>query len=303
MIRRCVFFNRQQAGFITRTLPALLLCAVLLTACAGPDKSANDASQLSLCPITESPTNISYPGKIVWHDMLTNNSAAAQKFYGELFGWTFQQQGTYAVALLDGRPIAGILEHETTESVWLISMSVPDVDKALEQALAKGSTVVTGPIDITNRGWGVLIKDPQGAHIVLLHATDGDPVDAEAPMGGWLWNELWTKEPEQSADFYSELGQYDGFIQGENYKILTRGEKWRCGLRTVEKEDRWVPIIRVSDLQATVNKAEKLGATVWVRPDEAPGDEEAALLSDTSGALFMIQRWTTVQPTTTGEGS
>ncbi len=284
------------------TLFALLFCTALLAACAGSDKSVNESSQLSLCPVTESATHVYYPGKIVWHDLLTRNSATSQKFYGALFGWTFEQQGPYTIVSNNGHPIAGILEHKTAEPVWLGSMSVPDVDKALDLALAKGSTVLTGPIDIKNRGRGVLIKDPQGAHIVLLHATDGDPVDAEPAVGGWLWNELWTKVPEQAAEFYKGLGQYDGSIQGDGYKILSNGEKWRCGLRTVEKEDRWVPIIRVTDPEATVNKAEKLGATVWVRPGESPGDEDAALLSDPSGALFMIQRWST-QPETGEEGS
>ena len=279
------------------TILALLLCTTLLTACAGSGTSTDESSKLSYCPVTESPTNTYYPGKIVWHDLLTNDSAAAQKFYGALFGWTFLPQGAYTIVLNEGRPIAGILEYETTEPVWLGSMSVPDVDKALEEALAKGSTVLKGPIDIKNRGRGVLIKDPQGAHIVLLHAAGGDPVDTEPPIGGWLWNELWTRVPEQAAAFYKGLGQYDGSIQGDEYNILTSKEKWRCGLRTVEKEDRWVPIIRVSDPEATVKKAEELQATVWVRPGESPGDEDAALLSDPTGALFMIQRWNS-QPAT-----
>lgn len=284
------------------TLFALLFCIALLTACAGSETASDQPEQLSLSPITESPTNVYYPGKIVWHDLLTNDQAAAKKFYGALFGWTFQQQGPYTVVLKDGHPIAGILKYETTEPVWLASMSVPDVDKALELALAQGSTVLSGPLDIKHRGRGVLIQDPQGAYIVLLHASDGDPVDAEPAIDGWLWNELWSKAPEQSAEFYKGLGQYDASIQGDGYKIMISKEKWRCGLRTAEKENRWLPIIRVSDPEVVVNKAEELGATVWVRPGESPGDEEAALLSDTSGALFMIQRWFN-QPETAGEGS
>ena len=29
-------------------------------------------------------------GKAVWHDLVTDNPAAAQKFYEEPFGWTFR---------------------------------------------------------------------------------------------------------------------------------------------------------------------------------------------------------------------
>jgi hypothetical protein len=55
-----------------------------------------------------------HPGKMVWADLVTPDLAAAEKFYGGLFGWTFQHvragEVNYAVVLLGGRPIGGIAE-------------------------------------------------------------------------------------------------------------------------------------------------------------------------------------------------
>ena len=41
--------------------------------------------------ITETPSGAELPGKFVWHDLLTSDPAAAQRFYSALFGWEFRQ--------------------------------------------------------------------------------------------------------------------------------------------------------------------------------------------------------------------
>ena len=47
-----------------------------------------------------------------WSDLQVDDVAAAQSFYGAVFGWEFHQQpdeaGGYTLTLLHGRPVAGI---------------------------------------------------------------------------------------------------------------------------------------------------------------------------------------------------
>ena len=54
-----------------------------------------------------------HPGKFVWHDLVTRDPASARRFYGALLGWEFQDTTRngkpYAVARVDGRPVAGIV--------------------------------------------------------------------------------------------------------------------------------------------------------------------------------------------------
>ena len=66
-------------------VPFLLLGALFVSACA--------ALNVNLPSITETPTGERSPGKIIWRDLLTNDPAASQKFYGELFGWEFESVG------------------------------------------------------------------------------------------------------------------------------------------------------------------------------------------------------------------
>ena len=301
---RVKFFKRSWFS-TSRILSILLLGSVLLlTGCAG-QKAASDATRLEpLTPITESPTNLYYPGKFVWHDLLTPDVDAAKEFYGELFGWSFQQEGRYTVARNKGQLVGGILEIDpeegkVAEALWLASVSVTDVDKAAEYVVAQGGKVLKGPLEIENRGRGVLISDPQGAHLVLLRAIGGDPEDTEPAVNGWLWNEIWTNSPQETISFYNALRGSESLLEGDDYLVFVHEGKWRAGVRHVDKEEmriRWVPTIRVEDPESITARVEGLGGVVWVRPGEPPSDGDTALIADNTGALLMVQRWPKEQP-------
>ncbi len=63
------------------------------------------------------------------------------------------------------------------------------------------------------------------------------------------------------------------------------------------KHRLWVPVVRVADPLVTAGRVKGLGGVVWVAPGEAPGNEDTALIADTTGALLLIQRW----PSSTAE--
>jgi len=113
-------------------------CALLLVACA--------TTNINLPSITESPTGERLPGKIVWHDLLTNDPAASKRFYGELFGWEFEgvsslaglgSDTAYTLIRHNGRLIGGMIDtkalnNRTDISQWVVVMSVADVDAAAQ---------------------------------------------------------------------------------------------------------------------------------------------------------------------------
>ena len=291
-----VFFKHSCAGG-WRVLP--LLAVILLHGCAGLGQSSGSSIAERLPPITASPTNDYHPGKFVWHDLLTADMESAKIFYGALFGWSFEQQGRYAVISNQGRKLGGILEvrnrdKREAEAIWLGSLSVADVDGSADFVKEQGGSVIKGPVNMELRGRSVLIADPQGAQLLLLHANGGDPDDAAPAIGDWLWNEIWTNTPKATTDFYQTLGGYEVLSKGKDYQILNRDGKWRAGIRHLIDSQfnvRWVPSVRVDDLAAIVDKVEGLGGVVWVRPDEAPSNGDTALISDSTGALLMVQRW------------
>ena len=75
----------------------ILLVSLLLIGCTGVNTPAPKQEKLSLPAITKNATHKYYPGKFVWHDLLTDDISAAKEFYSGLFGWTFEEQGEYCL--------------------------------------------------------------------------------------------------------------------------------------------------------------------------------------------------------------
>lgn len=272
----------------------LIVCQFIFTGCAGMNKT----SKLKLTPVTDIPTNVHHQGKFVWNDLLTDDIDAAKTFYGQLFGWHFVQMDGYTVVKNKGQRIGGMVQIGETSRVtgsarWLSVLSVDDVDGATSLVSREGGIVHEGPLDMLNRGRGAIVSDPQGAQLLLLHASGGDPADMEAPMGSWLWHELWSNDAEAALSFYQKLVGYDVDDENIDYLILIKDGQWRAGIRSLPERKgliRWVPVVRVADTDAVVMRAADLGGKILVKSRPTPGGGSVGLLADPSDALVIIQR-------------
>jgi predicted enzyme related to lactoylglutathione lyase len=100
-------------------------------------------------PLTPAPTGTYQIGKFVWYDLITDDVASVKGFYGGLFGWEFDkietEKDNFTLVSHRGVPIAGIvyLEREdpaVSQSQWVSSVSVPDVDGAAEYVKGQGGS-------------------------------------------------------------------------------------------------------------------------------------------------------------------
>src|ERR1700749_2567122 len=95
---RCIVTLRMGKHRSTRWVVALLWA---IGACG---VHAAETVQFELPPLNQPPTKEHHPGKIIWADLVTTDLEADKRFYGALFGWTFNdiQTGSalYAVATL-----------------------------------------------------------------------------------------------------------------------------------------------------------------------------------------------------------
>lgn len=92
------------------------------------------AAQIELPPLSEPASAEHHVGKVIWADLVTPDLAGARRFYSGLFGWTYRDihggDRDYAVALLDGRPVAGLLQRviapgEHRQPAWLTFIADP----------------------------------------------------------------------------------------------------------------------------------------------------------------------------------
>jgi predicted enzyme related to lactoylglutathione lyase len=234
-VRRLVKQGRPRALRMTRVTPrdallaALAVAAAILalaTAAPGTAHAADAppakgaAIHFELPPLMAPATREHHPGKVIWADLVTSDLAGAKRFYGSLFGWTFNDIHTgdtdYSVALHDGEPVGGILERtvkagEQRQPAWLTFISVLDVTAAERIIMSQGGKVLSKPRNYAQRGRQAVFADPQGAVFAVLQSTSGDPPDELADPGEWIWSSLVTRDPGKGAAFYQAVFGYDAF--------------------------------------------------------------------------------------------
>jgi len=272
----------------------ILLATVLLflTGCVS-EKAARRP------PVNSTPTQQHYIGKFIWFDLLTEDPQAVQQFYRELFGWRFaadKNAPDYIVIYAGDKAIGGIVPHDDKypdlqESMWLVSLSVEDVNRAVSAVKARYGEVLDGPMDIKGRGRLAVVRDAEGAELVLIRATGGDPPDAGVKSGEWLWVDLFTHDAQKAKEFYSALVGYNPrtveIEEKHSYTVLRRGNRAYAGmftLRSKEVEPIWLPYIKVDNLEETIGRAEKFGGSLILRLSNL------AIIADPSGSAFGIQK-------------
>lgn len=251
----------------------------------------------------------SHLGKFVWHELITNDPRAAERFYGGLFGWTFERlpggDGIYTVVASNGKPIGGIvdgrmLERPPTASYWLGSISIADVERGAEAVRSGGGRVFEGPKKKRRQGRFAVVGDPQGAVFALLRSSAGDPADGEPALNAWFWDELATQDPDASAAFYRALLGYEierfGGTGVGSYLALRRDGVVRAGV--IENPfdqvgSRWIPYIRVADPADIVARVASLGGSILVPPSSELRNGSIAFIQDPSNVPVGIQRWPT----------
>jgi uncharacterized protein len=116
-------------------------------------------------------------GAVSWTELTTPDPAAAQAFYGALFGWRFQTMdmgpGDYHVIKIGAdEAIGGIVstppEAKGTPPRWGSYVTVEDCDATAVKCKALGDQVCIGPTDIPNVGRFAMLQDPQGATICAI---------------------------------------------------------------------------------------------------------------------------------------
>jgi predicted enzyme related to lactoylglutathione lyase len=246
------------------------------------------------------------PGKFVWFELVSRDAKKAQAFYREVLGWKvepfpmggFTYEMIYAGDTIDTM-IGGYAapKSDRQPSHWISYVSVEDVDAIAKAASANGGKVIEAPFDVPTVGRMARIADPQGAELSLFKSATGDPPDAPATQGRWLWNELHTNDPTKALAFYEKvLGfSHRSMDMGPagTYHIVSRGGVDRGGVTSHLPSGvppHWLPYVYVDDTDATAARARKLGATIPMNPEDIPGIGRFGVLQDPTGAVLAIMK-------------
>ncbi len=279
--------RRSPARIAAATFSLLALLALLPAAAAPPER---------------------HPGKFVWFDLLTDDPAACQTFYGGLLGWKFEPQPgrvpPYTLIRRDGVLIGGIVEVSKKKegpagARWLSFVSVADVDRTAAGFKAQGGTIVREPFDFKGLGRVAVVTDPQGALLGLLGHEQGDPGESRKPLPGrFLWLEYVAENAEAAMSFYkSVLGYAVETVKTGGpvtYYTLSSDGVPRAGLyQSPWKHVRsnWLPYVLVPDAKAFADKAASLGGKVLLEAQPNIRGGSLAIVADPTGAAIALQKW------------
>ena len=112
------------------------------------------------------------PGTFSWIDLTTSDQEAAKGFYGELFGWDFDDMPVgdtgqvYSMAKIDGAAVAAISGQQPGDPSpphWNNYVTVESADDAAAKAKEAGGTVMMDAFDVLDSGRMAVLQDPAGA--------------------------------------------------------------------------------------------------------------------------------------------
>src|SRR5438270_11492804 len=156
------------------------------------------------------------PGTFSWTDLTTTDQAAAKQFYGELFGWSAEDNPVgdgvyYSMMSLGAHQVAAISPQPQQQRdagvppAWNSYITVESADRTLERARQLGAMVHADAFDVMDVGRMGVVQDPQGAFFLVWQPKSRIGASLVNAPGALSWNELATPDVEASSRFYSEL--------------------------------------------------------------------------------------------------
>ena len=288
-----------------------LLAVVSAVTGASTVWAAQSAARFEFPALMQPKVSEEHPGKLIWAELVTPDLAGAQRFYGGLFGWKFEPvhaaDTEYAVALLDGAPIAGLVQRALPADghghpAWLPFLSVRSVREAGRGILSHGGRTVIAAHTYARRGRQGVYADPDGAVFAVLHSSSGDPPDVLAAPGEWIWSALVTPQPDADAAFYQDVFGFEVFDMSadapEEHLVLASQQFARASVNAPPAaaqpppQPHWISYVRVSSVADTVARAAALGGRVLVASHPGRHGGPMAIIADPQGAPIGVLEWT-----------
>lgn len=225
-----------------------------------------------------------------WVDAQLPDVDAGKRFYGELFGWTFEERpegrGDSVWARQDGAAVAA-LAHKTDgrmPTVWTVYFSTPDAQTTARRIQTGGGQVITAPFPVGGLGAAALAADPEGAVFGLWQAGSHAGFGVRHTPGTFAWAQLYARDIETANTFYGHLFHDALFGPG------AKPDFGRAPVADVFPDvmpPHFLVHFGVEDCEAALGAVSRLGGRVQAGPFSASYGT-VAVVTDNQGASFAL---------------
>ncbi len=238
------------------------------------------------------------PGTPSWVDLGSPDAAAAEAFYGGLFGWKADmdprpEAGGYGMFTLRGHNVAGLGPQMNSEvpPYWSVYVTVDDADAALDRAAAGGGSVVMGPMDVFDAGRMGVIQDPAGSFISIWQPGEHIGATLVNENGTFTWNELATTDLDRARDFYALVFGWGVSSPDEGGLVFSVGDQMVCGAHPAGEGEfpAWSVWFSVDDCDKSAATVADLGGSVLMPPNDMDFGR-GSVVADPQGAVFGIAK-------------
>lgn len=239
-----------------------------------------------------------------WVDASFPDVAAAQSFYGDLFGWTFtegeEKFGGYAQAMSDGKKVAGIMPvmpGQPPVPMWGVYFASADADASAARIREAGGRILAEPMDVADLGRMLIAQDPSGAVFGVWQPGAHQGFEKSAEPNSFCWTEVHVRDTGPVDAFYEKVlpitARQMGGTEGFDYRV------WEVGGNAVAGRNRMgddfpaeVPshiqvYFDVADCDDAVATVTKLGGSLVSGPHDSPFGRMASV-ADPQGAGFAV---------------
>ncbi|MEM8875359.1 MAG: VOC family protein [Planctomycetota bacterium] len=237
--------------------------------------------------------------EFVWADLSTHDQRSAERFYKQVFGWTFHDLGDgYRVGERDGLWTAGLYPMPDKfrkigmPTFWMSYIRVPQLEPVVESAKAHGGKVEVNPMPATGGGRVALIRDPAGAGFTCYEGDELVSTNTATP-GLRHRHVLHVSSLEAVAEFYNRL--FDWTLRPHahpgRHDLVTPDDQIVAAVQVTPNElkgnfEYWGVYFAVDDIEQASTQLTAAGAEI-VETQSINGTPEL-LAYDTQGAAFYI---------------
>jgi len=254
--------------------------------------------------------------RFVWHDLATTDFEGARRFYGEVFGWTFDKSDNeYLHVAAGSQMIGGIRKRGDDEHMppaWLGYVLVEDVAATVAKIEKQRGRVYVPTTTMDKVGTFAVTADPTGAVFAPWRSARPDENKPDSPsskpaLGTFCWDELMTTDPDAAGKFYAAVFGWEPHAVdmggGKTYTLFhrpgTKGpDNQPLGAGGMMKSppgvphSSWLAYVAVDNADRASEKATKMGGKVMVPPTDIPNVGRFAWWSDPQQAAIAV-----LQPT------